>query len=257
MAKPKNKEKTTPQKKLTTSNKKSNKDSSKCSFCGRGVEGLPHKCRYCGNVHCSKHLLPENHKCTGLETNKIFKLSPRDFSSNSYEDANVNTPSRAGYLDEEEIEYPAMKNSLARKQSVRKKPKSSLRFPRTSFTFKAIIAAIILLLLAIYFPNSVPLLIIEAIVWIYLSFCLSKRLINWVNRMKMGDDLSFFTLKIVAFIILFIGILMIFITLFFEGGVTPSITIPLITVALGLIVSGVFATFRTKRRKNIVGVWRA
>ena len=34
-----------------------------CHFCGRGVEGLPFRCNYCGNSFCGEHRLPENHAC--------------------------------------------------------------------------------------------------------------------------------------------------------------------------------------------------
>ncbi|MDP2218210.1 MAG: rhomboid family intramembrane serine protease [Methanolobus sp.] len=38
----------------------------KCWICGR-EEHLPFKCRFCGNVFCSQHRLPEQHACAGLE----------------------------------------------------------------------------------------------------------------------------------------------------------------------------------------------
>ena len=38
-----------------------------CDFCGKPFEGLSHKCKFCGQVHCSKHLLPESHNCLGLK----------------------------------------------------------------------------------------------------------------------------------------------------------------------------------------------
>lgn len=38
-----------------------------CAFCGKKEERLElHKCRYCGLMVCSEHVLPENHKCTNL-----------------------------------------------------------------------------------------------------------------------------------------------------------------------------------------------
>lgn len=43
----------------------------KCNYCGKKIEGvLPHKCRYCGQIHCNNHILPEDHKCAGLEEHK-------------------------------------------------------------------------------------------------------------------------------------------------------------------------------------------
>ncbi|MDP2628776.1 MAG: AN1-type zinc finger protein [Nanoarchaeota archaeon] len=38
-----------------------------CDYCKESTDGLPHVCKFCGKVHCSKHLLPESHNCSGLE----------------------------------------------------------------------------------------------------------------------------------------------------------------------------------------------
>jgi predicted nucleic acid binding AN1-type Zn finger protein len=44
-----------------------NKDNQhRCSYCGKNTEGLSHKCKFCGQIHCSDHLLPENHDCQGV-----------------------------------------------------------------------------------------------------------------------------------------------------------------------------------------------
>ncbi|MFP4626068.1 MAG: rhomboid family intramembrane serine protease [Natronomonas sp.] len=37
-----------------------------CDVCGEHVN-MPYTCRHCGGVHCSKHRLPENHNCPGLD----------------------------------------------------------------------------------------------------------------------------------------------------------------------------------------------
>lgn len=37
-----------------------------CDHCGKEI-ALPYKCAYCGGSFCSKHRLPENHNCEGLE----------------------------------------------------------------------------------------------------------------------------------------------------------------------------------------------
>ena len=42
----------------------------KCQFCGRIIEGLPFKCRYCGGVFCVRHRLPESHSCPGIRLAK-------------------------------------------------------------------------------------------------------------------------------------------------------------------------------------------
>jgi len=37
----------------------------KCAMCGKEVT-LPFKCKYCGQLFCDDHRLPENHSCGGL-----------------------------------------------------------------------------------------------------------------------------------------------------------------------------------------------
>lgn len=39
----------------------------RCDRCGE-QESMPYRCRLCGGTFCSKHRLPENHECPGLET---------------------------------------------------------------------------------------------------------------------------------------------------------------------------------------------
>ncbi|MBL7169513.1 MAG: hypothetical protein ISS48_00665 [Candidatus Aenigmarchaeota archaeon] len=45
-----------------------------CAYCGKELEELPFKCRYCGEYFCVDHQLPENHACSGLEDWKAGKL---------------------------------------------------------------------------------------------------------------------------------------------------------------------------------------
>jgi hypothetical protein len=53
-----------------------------CDYCKKKIDGLPHACKYCGKVHCSNHLLPENHNCVGLEEHKKRKIEKwRDTST--------------------------------------------------------------------------------------------------------------------------------------------------------------------------------
>lgn len=44
----------------------------KCQRCGREIF-LPFKCPYCGGHFCSKHRLPENHKCPRIEVARAAK----------------------------------------------------------------------------------------------------------------------------------------------------------------------------------------
>lgn len=43
-----------------------------CDFCKKSFEGLPHRCKYCGKIHCPHHILPESHNCSGLGKPKSF-----------------------------------------------------------------------------------------------------------------------------------------------------------------------------------------
>jgi hypothetical protein len=50
----------------------------KCWICGK-EETIPFKCRFCGKTFCSKHRLPEQHACEGLEqakTNRSYSGNP-------------------------------------------------------------------------------------------------------------------------------------------------------------------------------------
>ena len=42
-----------------------------CDYCSKKIHGvLPHKCKFCGQIHCHSHILPESHNCVGLEKHK-------------------------------------------------------------------------------------------------------------------------------------------------------------------------------------------
>lgn len=40
-----------------------------CTHCGK-KELMPFKCKFCGELYCSNHRLPENHECLGLKSYK-------------------------------------------------------------------------------------------------------------------------------------------------------------------------------------------
>ncbi len=60
-----------------------------CDYCNKPIDGYPHKCKYCGQLHCSEHLLPESHECLGLDHYKqrkenIWKKEMTSFISGNY-----------------------------------------------------------------------------------------------------------------------------------------------------------------------------
>ena len=40
----------------------------KCEMCEIEIIGLPYKCKYCNEIYCLKHRLPENHMCMFLNS---------------------------------------------------------------------------------------------------------------------------------------------------------------------------------------------
>ncbi len=48
--------------KITSEGTKPKRDNV-CAYCGNGFTHLPHRCKYCGELYCSDHLIPENHEC--------------------------------------------------------------------------------------------------------------------------------------------------------------------------------------------------
>ncbi len=41
-----------------------------CDYCGKNIDDVPFKCHRCTGHYCSKHHLPEDHNCPGLEKEK-------------------------------------------------------------------------------------------------------------------------------------------------------------------------------------------
>ncbi|WMW26458.1 rhomboid family intramembrane serine protease [Methanolobus sediminis] len=60
----------------------------KCWICGK-EEAIPFKCRFCGKTFCSRHRLPEQHACDGLEQMKkdgYFSSGNSGYGTNSTDD---------------------------------------------------------------------------------------------------------------------------------------------------------------------------
>jgi predicted nucleic acid binding AN1-type Zn finger protein len=45
----------------------------KCNHCNKKLDFLPFTCKFCHELHCTKHRLPEDHKCIGLMQYKELK----------------------------------------------------------------------------------------------------------------------------------------------------------------------------------------
>ncbi len=55
-----------PQKVVQRKGKETSPISGRCSFCGKKVV-MPYKCKFCGEVFCDEHRLPEKHECEGVK----------------------------------------------------------------------------------------------------------------------------------------------------------------------------------------------
>ena len=50
----------------------------RCDHCSKSLDGLPHRCKYCNEIHCSEHIQPESHDCPGLgKSKKFFNSKPK------------------------------------------------------------------------------------------------------------------------------------------------------------------------------------
>ena len=45
-----------------------------CYLCGKPVDNIPHRCKYCYEYYCNAHRLPENHNCICLPK-KVIRTS--------------------------------------------------------------------------------------------------------------------------------------------------------------------------------------
>jgi len=52
-----------------------------CFLCGLDCGSLKHKCKYCKNIYCHEHLLPEEHNCYCLKRSSMFAISKKDSKS--------------------------------------------------------------------------------------------------------------------------------------------------------------------------------
>ena len=61
----------------------------KCEYCGRKIESIPFKCRYCNLIYCEEHRIPEEHMCTSMVKPKSVTLKKTHGSGVFYKDTRV------------------------------------------------------------------------------------------------------------------------------------------------------------------------
>lgn len=61
----------------------------KCEYCGRNIEGIPFKCKFCNLTYCEEHRIPEEHMCTSIIRPKSVALKKTHGSGVFYKDIRI------------------------------------------------------------------------------------------------------------------------------------------------------------------------
>jgi hypothetical protein len=124
--------------------------------------------------------------------------------------------------------------------------------------FISLVLAIGTFFLAFYVHKGI-FIFLEVLAWIYFSYYIYRGVFRWVNRINLGNDLAFFGLKALAVIIILVGFYVGFAVLlsFVLVKNFTSLGVILSILLLGLMVLCGFILFRTNRRHQVIGVWRA
>lgn len=220
------------------------KNSLTCSFCNDSIESLPHKCKYCGELHCSEHILPESHECKGISKLKEGKWIIGEKQSLS-----------SAHISKKRKDY--WSNSPSQWQN-KKNYRRNLPRIKISRFFKALTFAILTFFVSSYWTNGMT-LFIELIAWSYFAWVVYNKAFLWANRVSMADDLSFWGLRILGILVVIVGAYIGFFSILaaiFVKGSAPA-AIPLFSFLIGLILLGAFIAFRTNRRHKVIGIWSA
>jgi hypothetical protein len=185
----------------------------RCSYCGEDMMDLAHRCKFCGQYHCAKHLLPEDHDCPGLEgyKNKLQRrwqnLSGNKTQSRETQTAPILSPHSSESKKSKHLktlesskrdkkDIPEMKDS---QQKIIKSLKLILPFLK-NFIIWGVVCSIALIISSfvvekLFFTN--PLLII-----LFSAFIVSIL----VETFKVHDDSYHFRIKWVFFYFLIYSI---------------------------------------------------
>jgi len=116
------------------------------------MRDIAHKCKFCGEYHCSEHLLPEDHKCPGVKeyynssgkwmNNASRKSKRREYPSESFEIFPTITEKAT-----------STKKPTIRKKPIRKKKKGFFGFIKRHFP---IIVLVIFFIGLISYSTGIP-----------------------------------------------------------------------------------------------------
>jgi len=194
----------------------------KCFYCDEDIGYLPFKCKYCGNRYCKNHRLPENHDCT-FELKYTTVPSKESKKALSKPEAAPKRLYREGeYLSEKEIKRLFKQKKDDYKERIRRASRTSWTVENVYGTTFLMVALFALSIAALIFPE-----------YLMLS---GYGVLNFYFH-------TFFTALFVVYAGGFLGILFLFIIIFFLYNMARSIELRYGTkFLLGLFAfSGLFS----------------
>ena len=117
----------------------------RCQHCGREIEGLPYRCRYCGGTFCVYCHLPEEHGCRAYSKPGVSMTYRGSLYASV--DAPDRTPSARGLPYAPRIEG---RDNLASLMAVRRVDAES-RLRKIGLLLLALLAALIAILSGTFF----------------------------------------------------------------------------------------------------------
>lgn len=121
-----------------------------CDYCKKSLDGLAHKCKYCGKIHCSEHLLPENHNCSGLDKAKNKNFFSQNHAK-KFDDFRNEVYVSLTYNSDDDFNYP-------RKS---KRRNHNFRLPRFRINFSKILHYLVIILFVAGFISPILLFFVS------------------------------------------------------------------------------------------------
>jgi len=235
-----------------------------CFYCGKIYGTLPYRCKFCGNLFCSDHHLPENHDCEGLKEHK--RITQERFREKAMGGIKEIRRRPWGEKPRFEPSYPSERTYTGPtpvKTPLRKRFR--VRIPRFARTPLFILGPILIILLIeflfvknLFYP-TIYILVGGVAGWlVYILFIKA-------SRIRAGSDLRIFGLKILSALVglagaLLAGFWMVFIIyqpIFFQQislddpkFICASVFI--LVFGFGLLLLGAFLYFRFMRKAGII-----
>jgi len=249
-----------------------------CNFCEKELDSLlPFKCRYCGELFCNDHYLPENHRCSKLPPPRsLIKHPHKPLIEPDVEEIKVPTLEtetiQESDVDTEPKAKTKEKMEKQKKPERRKTIKEYLNFlPKIhlSNTAKIFYVALIVFLIL----HLILMAISSKEIWIIyiIALCIAEIagllwLLFKLDRISIHTNLRLWGLKILAGIIFFCGmclfvlilfsamIVFIFSPFFVHSDQTMMLlqSLPIYIPALGLTGIGAYLEFKFRRGSGII-----